>query len=197
MAQGISAWLRLVRADCYRYTGRRGWRPSLRTFLLVPGFKYSFWLRSAQSLARIPGIGRAVSLPARAMLRRYRHKFGISIPASATVGEGLYVGHFGGIVVSGRAVIGRNCNLSQNTTIGKSNRGPRSGVPTIGDNVYIGPGAVIIGNITIGNNVAVGANSVVLHSVPDNAVVVGAPARVASYNGSSGYISHTESRGAS
>jgi len=64
-------------------------------------------------------------------------------------------------------------------------------VPEIGDNVYIGPGAKIIGNIKIGNNAAIGANCVVTKDVPENGVVVGVPGRVISFEGSAGYINKT------
>ncbi|MDR2406916.1 MAG: serine acetyltransferase [Bacteroidales bacterium] len=118
-------------------------------------------------------------------LRHFSYKFGFDIPAETTIGKGFYIGHFGGVVISPKVVIGNNCNISQNVTIGFK---PRRGYPTIKDNVYIGPGAVIIGNVTIGNNVAVGANAVVLDNIPDNAVVVGVPAKVVSFKGSESYI---------
>ena len=85
-------------------------------------------------------------------------------------------------------IIGKNCNLSHGVTIGVNRRGERQGVPTIGDNVYIGPGAKLFGGISVGDNVAVGANCVVTHDVPENGVVVGVPGRIISYEGSQGYI---------
>ena len=79
------------------------------------------------------------------MLDHYKYKFGIGIPFITEIGPGFYVGHFGGIFVYPDSKIGRNCNLSQGVTIGNANRGKNKGYPTIGDNVYIGPGAKIIG----------------------------------------------------
>ena len=122
------------------------------------------------------------------ILSHYKYKYGIDIPDSITIGSGFYIGHFNCIVVSPKVVIGKNCNISQGVTIGKANRGKKKGYPTIGDNVYIAPGAKIIGNIKIGNNVAIGANCVVIEDVPDNAVVVGVPGKVISYEGSQGYV---------
>jgi serine O-acetyltransferase len=110
--------------------------------------------------------------------------WGIELPRSASVGPGLYIGHFGGVVISGRAVIGANCNLSQQITIGVGGKGDHSGVPVIGDDVFIAPGARLYGNIRIGNNVAIGANAVVYRDVPDDAVVVLDPGfRIVSYKG--------------
>jgi serine O-acetyltransferase len=86
--------------------------------------------------------------------------------------------HFGGIVVNPKAVIGANCYLSHNVLIGKVHAGKRAGVPVVGDNVFIGAGAVILGNIAIGNNAAIGVNSVVIDDVPAGVLVAGAPARV-------------------
>lgn len=104
-----------------------------------------------------------------------RSKWGIEIPRAANIGYGLYIGHNGGIVISSQVIIGKNLNISQGVTIGISGKGERRGVPIIGDNVYITPGAKIFGKITIGNNVSIGANAVVNKDVPDNSIVVLSP----------------------
>lgn len=106
---------------------------------------------------------------------RMRSKWGIEIPRAANIGYGLYIGHNGGIVISSQVIIGKNLNISQGVTIGISGKGERRGVPIIGDNVYITPGAKIFGKITIGNNVSIGANAVVNKDVPDNSIVVLSP----------------------
>jgi len=126
------------------------------------------------------------------MLRRYRYRYGISIPSNTQIGEGFYIGHFGGIVVNQDCLIGKNCNISQGVTLGQANRGKNKGTPTIGNNVYIGPGVKVVGKVRIGNNVAIGANSVVTKDMPDNSVVAGVPAKVISDGGVSGYISHID-----
>jgi serine O-acetyltransferase len=93
------------------------------------------------------------------------------------IGEGLYIGHIGGVHISQFAVIGKNCDISHGVTIGVSAMG-RPGAPEIGDEVYIGPGATLIGKIKIGNGVKVAANTLVLDNVPDGATVIGVPGRV-------------------
>lgn len=102
---------------------------------------------------------------------------GIRVPFSTEVGDGFYIGHFGGIIISPKAIIGKNCSLGTGVVIGTRALGDE-GVPVIGDNVYIGAGAKILGGIKIGNNVRIGANAVVIGNVPDNATVVGVPARI-------------------
>lgn len=110
--------------------------------------------------------------------------WGIEIPRNAQIGPGLYIGHYGGITVSSVAVIGRDCNLSQGITIGVSGSGAKRGAPTIGDNVYIAPGARLFGKIVIGNNVKVGANAVIHKDLPDNAIAVLDPGfKIISYAG--------------
>jgi serine O-acetyltransferase len=101
----------------------------------------------------------------------------------ATIDRGFRIEHFGGIVIGEGCVIGKNVNISQGVTIGRT----LSGYPVIGNNVYIGAGAIIIGDITVGNNVAIGAGAVVTKSVPDNCCVAGVPAKIISYKGSMGY----------
>jgi len=102
-------------------------------------------------------------------------RWGIDIPREAQIGGGLCIGHFGSIFISRHAKIGENLNISQDVTIGMSGKGESRGVPVIGNNVYIGPGAKIYGKITIGDNVKIGANAVIYKNIPDNAVVVLSP----------------------
>ena len=118
-------------------------------------------------------------------------KFGIEIFPMTNIDKGFYIGHFGGIIINPKVKIGKNCNISQGVTIGGSYKGKSQGYPTIGDNVFIAPGAKIFGNITIGNNVAIGANAVVTKSFPDNSLIAGSPAKLISNEGSEGYINHT------
>lgn len=92
-------------------------------------------------------------------------------PLGAKIGGGLRLPHNMGIVISGSAVIGNNCEIFHQVTIGVDKTGR---APKIGNNVFIGAGAKIIGNIVVGNNVKVGANAVVTKNVPDGVTVVGA-----------------------
>ena len=105
----------------------------------------------------------------------------------AIFGSGLYINHFGSIFI-GAVTVGENCNLAHEVTLGVGGRGDKKGLPTLGNRVYVGPGAKIIGKITIGDDVAIGANAVVTKSVPDCAVVVGSPARIISYRGSFDFV---------
>ncbi|MEP0841578.1 MAG: serine acetyltransferase [Phycisphaerae bacterium] len=182
----------LIYADLYRYHGRTGPGVFLRELLWGIGGKFGIWLRVTSFLARRSRLWLPLYLPARLMLRRYTIRFGIHVPFSTAIGPGLCIPHPGGIFVSARARIGRNCNLSHGVTIGVSNRGQRQGCPTIGDNVYLGPGAKIFGKVTVGNGSAVGANCVVTRDVPENGVVVGVPGRVISLDGSAGYVNRTD-----
>lgn len=113
---------------------------------------------------------------------------GISIPASVQIGHSFYIGHFGGIILNGNAVIGNNCNISQGITIGVSGLENRRGVPIIGDNVYIGANAIVAGKITIADNVLIGACSLVNTDVATNSVMLGVPAIMISDKGTEGYI---------
>jgi serine O-acetyltransferase len=100
---------------------------------------------------------------------------GIELPCEAIVGENFKIDHFGGIVVSGYAQIGSNCRIRNGVVIGLKNINEPV-APKIGNNVDIGAGAKVLGNIIIGNNVVIGANAVVICNVPDNSIAVGVPA---------------------
>ncbi|MGH8581571.1 MAG: serine O-acetyltransferase [Gammaproteobacteria bacterium] len=101
--------------------------------------------------------------------------FGISIDVNSNIGPGFYIGHFGCIVIHGD--LGAHCSVGQGVTIGSKGAGRSDGWPTLGDNVYVGTGAKIIGRIRIGDNVVVGANAVVVRDVEAGMLAVGVPAR--------------------
>jgi serine O-acetyltransferase len=103
---------------------------------------------------------------------------GISISHSARIGPGLYVGHFGGIIVGGGVELGAQCNIAQGVTLGTDGAAENPGSPRIGDDVHIAPGAVIFGPIEVGSHSKIGANSVVTRSVPANVLAAGMPAEV-------------------
>ena len=105
---------------------------------------------------------------------RLATRLGFSIPKNV-FGPGLCIVHYGTIVVNPAARVGRNCRIHPSTSIGDYD-----GVPVLGDNIYIGPGAKLFGSITIGDNVAVGANSVVNRSFGSNVTIAGVPACVVS-----------------
>ncbi|MBN1342550.1 MAG: hypothetical protein JXQ73_07710 [Phycisphaerae bacterium] len=108
-------------------------------------------------------------------------------PAETSRGE-----PFARIIVNPRRTIGDNCNLTSGVTLGGARRGENRGTPTVGDGVFFGQGAKVIGSVKIGSNVAVGTNCVVTHDVPDNAVGGGVPARIISYEGAQGYVINTD-----
>ena len=114
---------------------------------------------------------------------------GIQISADAHIGPGLYIPH-GGFIVIGAGRVGRNCNFYQGVTLGLSvdtlgSPDFKPSVPTLGDGVWVFPGAVIVGDVTVGDDAAVSANSLVVRDVPPGGVVMGVPARLVSRRGGS------------
>lgn len=189
---GFKDYKFLIYSDLYRITGSVKATTLLWHILKGGSFKYNFWMRTCLYTKSNPMLKYLFYPIPRFFLGRLVYKLGISIPFNTKIGSGFYIGHFGGIVVNGESVIGNNCNISQGVTLGQANRGRNKGYPTLGDNVYIGPGAKIVGAVKIGNNVAIGANCVVTKDIPDNSVVVGIPGRVISQAGSKGYINRTD-----
>jgi len=102
---------------------------------------------------------------------------GIELPCEVQIGRNFVIDHFGGVIISGYAQFGDNCRIRNGVVVGLS-RVDEHSAPVIGDNVDIGAGAKVLGQIRIGNNVIIGANAVVLSDVPDNSIAVGVPAQV-------------------
>ena len=103
---------------------------------------------------------------------------GIEIHPACFIGKGLLIDHGSGVVIGETSIIGDDCTILQCVTLGsiKNQIGKRH--PTLHNNVFVGAGAKILGNIEIGNNVKIGANAVVLNDVSDNSTAVGVPARI-------------------
>ena len=165
---------RLIKADLYRYGGLTGIKGLIKAFWLMPGFRYMYLNRKVSKCRRFSIKWFLFIL----LLRRYSFKFGFQIPYITEIGEGFYIGHHGTIIINSKAKIGKNCNIGAGATIGQTNRGKLKGCPTIGDNVWIGIGAVIVGNITIGSNVLVAPNSYINFNVPGNSLVIGNPGKI-------------------
>jgi serine O-acetyltransferase len=187
---GLPFW-RVLRADLFRYGRGVSAGALLRSYWNTPGFNYTFWMRLTNHLRRKGWMWRPLYILCRTALHRRSVRYGISIAYNTQIGPGLYIGHFGGIVLNDEVVIGSDCNINHGVTLGVKYGGKNPGVPVIGDRVYLGPGCAVIGGIRLGNDVAVGANAVVVESVPDSGVVVGVPARLVSAKGSFEYVVNT------
>jgi serine O-acetyltransferase len=146
----------------------------LEVILLYSGFHAMFWHRINHFLhrtLRVPILPRFIS-------QFVRWITGIEIHPGAKIGPGFFIDHGMGVVIGETAEVGRCGLIYQGVTLGGTgaDRGKRH--PTLGDNVVVGAGAKVLGNIKIGNNVKIGGGSVVVHSVPDNCTVVGVPAEI-------------------
>jgi serine O-acetyltransferase len=177
---------RKIRADLFRYdalSGRRGlWKG-----LLIPGFRFLYIYRTLSNSKKNSFKWFFFSF----LKHRYSFKYGFQIPTETEIGEGLFIGHFGTIVINVDTKIGANCNIAHGVTIGQVNTGRLKGCPTIGNMVWIGTGVVIVGKIIIGSNVLIAPNSYVNFDIPDNSLVIGNPAKIIPRdNPTKGYINN-------
>lgn len=125
----------------------------------------------------------------RFMLSHMREKYGLEIPRQTSIGGGFYLGHAFNVTINGAASIGRNCNIHKGVTIGQENRGKRKGAPVIGDEVWIGVNATIVGGIKVGSDVLIAPGAYVNCDVPDHSIVLGNPCKVIPReNATEGYI---------
>jgi serine O-acetyltransferase len=108
---------------------------------------------------------------------------GVEIHPAAQIGRGLFIDHGVGVVIGETSVIGDNVTMFQGATLGGTGKERGKRHPTIGNDVVIGAGAKVLGNITVGDNVSIGANAVVIRNVPPNSTVVGVPGRIARKEG--------------
>ncbi len=150
-------------------------------FLLYSGFHAILIHRFTHLLwkLRIPFIPRLLSQITRFLT-------GIEIHPGAKIGKGFFIDHGMGVVIGETTEIGNNCVLFHNVTLGGTGKHKGKRHPTMGNNVMIGTGAILLGPIKVGNNVRIGANTFILmQDVPDNTTVVGTPGRIVKMNGQS------------
>lgn len=151
--------------------------PAARNWLEVltcyPGLQALIFHRLAHGLysLKIPFLPRLISHIGRFLT-------GIEIHPGAIIGQGVFIDHGMGVVIGETAIVGNYCLIYQGVTLGGTGKETGKRHPTLGENVVIGGGAKVLGNINIGNNVRIGAGSVVLRDVPSDCTVVGVPGRV-------------------
>jgi serine O-acetyltransferase len=167
-----------LKADFKRYCGEDNAKSYFYLFFeqgiwAIVFYRLGCWLRSIP----IPVINILFKIMAFLLFKLSEVLFGISLPVSAKIGKGFYIGHFGPIILHSDVVIGELCSVGPGVVIGTRGLG-KKGVPSLGNNVYVGVGAKLLGSIKIGNNVRIGANAVVVEDVPDGATVVGIPAKI-------------------
>ena len=155
--------------------------PAVRNieFLLYPGFQAIFFHRFIHLLSnlKVPFIPRLLSQISRFFT-------GLEIHPGATIGRGFFVDHGAGVVIGETTIIGDNCVLFHNVTLGGTGKHQGKRHPSLGNDVFIGTGATLLGPIEVGDNVKIGANTfVVMRDIPSDCSVVGTPARIIRRNG--------------
>ena len=160
-------------------------RSVVEILLCYPGFHAIVLHRLAHRLyrARVPLVPRVISQIGRFFT-------GIEIHPGATIGRRFFIDHGMGVVIGETTEIGDDCLLYQGVTLGGTGNEKGKRHPTLGNNVVVGTGAKVLGNIRLGDHVKVGAGSVVVHPVPDNSTVVGIPGRVVKTRGEGGVLEH-------
>lgn len=176
-----------IQKDFYRESGK--WLSSSQIWVkcVNPNLHFIYLLRKCQQHPKKSIKG----MFWRMVLRHHQIKYGFQIYPETQIGVGLYLGHWGTLVINPKAKIGKNCNIAQGVTIAQANRGKNEGVPEIGDEVWIGPNAVIVGKIKIGSNVLIAPNAYINFDVPANSVVIGNPGVISPKdNATEGYINN-------
>ena len=180
-----------LREDLRRYGS--GTHQQIRAILLTPplwaiiGYRFARWVNTA----RLPGPIRKLMRIVATLTNLWTGvATNIELPPEAVIGPGLFIAHTGYIVLGSGVVMGHHCTLTQGVTIGHGGGG-KDGTfecPSIGNRVYVGPGAAIIGALTVGDDSLIGVNAVVTRSIPPRGVALGNPAQVKSLKGSFGLI---------
>ncbi len=171
----LATFLADLRAPVERDPAAEGW---LDVLLSYPGFHAITVHRIVHELwkAKIPIVPRFIA----ELVHRVT---GIDIHPGATIGKGFFIDHGTGVVIGGTAIIGDNVTIYQGVTLGGTSLARTKRHPTLGNNVTVGSGAAVLGDITIGDGVKIGANSVVVKDVAPNSTVVGIPGRVVLQDG--------------
>ena len=174
-------WLTVIREDIDAAKRRDpAARSTLEVLLAYPGVHALLVHRVAHKIA-----GAGYGLPARFISHINRFLTGIEIHPRARIGRRVFIDHGMGIVIGETTIVGDDCHLFQGVTLGGTSTRREKRHPTLEDNVVVGAGAKIIGNITLGSHSRIGAGSVVVSSVPPYATVVGVPGHIVAFTNAS------------
>lgn len=165
----------LIKSDLFRQTGEVSLSVFLKSLLFTKGFKFVFWLRLAKHFDK----NKLLRILPKLMFSYYKRIYVSDINYRAEIGPGFAIYHIFCTTFGSDVSLGSNITIVHGVTIA----GKNGNFPTINDNVYIGAGACVLGDVIIGKNAVIGANAVVTKSVPENAVVVGNPAKIVAYTG--------------
>ncbi|MCL2639386.1 MAG: serine O-acetyltransferase [Phycisphaerales bacterium] len=166
----IASLVAQIRED-YRAHGSDWTRPGFRA---VAVHRFGVWRMGIRS----KWLRGPFSVLYRAMFRHVRNRYGIELPYSAVLGRRIVIEHQSGIVIHGSAVIGDDCIIRQDVTLGNRTLDKPFEAPTLGAGVNVGAGAKILGAVHVGERAVIGANAVVLCDVPPDTLAVGVPARI-------------------
>lgn len=182
-----------IASDLYRYMTSCSAKAFFRGWYIA-GFRYIFFMRCCKYFAGKGMLGKPLFFVCRIALRHYSVKYGFQIPWQTNIGPGLFIGHYGTIIINPNSTIGTDCNISVGVLLGLNHKVDEDGTshgfeyPIIGDQVSLGNNSKIIGGVCVGNCAVIGVSTVVTKDIPRDAVAVGIPARVISNKGSSALV---------
>lgn len=172
----------LIKSDLFRLAGKVTLGKFVLFFLKNHGYRFQVYFRLVQSGSNFLQV-------LRVPLYFTKLKYGIEISLSVKAGPGLCLQHPYNITLNSKCILGNNVTIYKNVTIGNEARGKRKGLPTIGNNVYIGLNSVIVGNVIIGDNVLIAPNAFVNFDVPANSIVLpGRATVIEKENATEGYV---------
>lgn len=161
----ILEWMKQFAMDYARLDGCGKFGLRWINLLFRHNIRFLLWYRLWQRGSLIGRIG----------CFRCSRRYGLEFSRNATIAPGLFLGHPYNITVGNGVVIGKNVNLSKGCTLGNIRTGKRQGSPRIGDCVFIGINATIVGGISVGDDVVIAPNAFVNFDVPPHSVVIGNP----------------------
>lgn len=174
--------------DLYRWTGKTDFRTWVH-WMGISKYRVVYLFRKCK---KYKDKNKVLFCFWRAIYGHYATKYGVDLGTTTQIGSGFIIRHVGGIAINGGVIIGKDCEILQGVTIGYERRGKRQGNPTIGDRVWIGSNAIIVGNIKVGNNVLIAPGAFVNFDVPDNSIVIGNPGKIIpSEKATEGYVVNT------
>lgn len=174
-----------MRENKYEYDKKRYSNGHRFNFIPV-GLFFMFCFRTLQSKKFI--VSKMIAFLGYKFLQNI---YGLEISRNTIIGKGFYIGHPWGITINPKVVLGDNINIHKGVVIGQQNRGKKQGCPVIGNCVWIGINAAIVGKIKIGNDVLIAPNSYINCDIPDHSIVFGNPCIIKHCdNATEGYINN-------